>query len=64
GTVNESGVTLHEMQFDSLAHLKSFETPKTTNMFLKDIDSYKTGQSVTPMSIQPSVYTSRREDSR
>lgn len=47
GTVNESGVTLHEMQFDSLAHLKSFETPKTTNMFLKDIDSYKTGQSVT-----------------
>lgn len=35
------------MQFDSLAHLKSFETPKTTNMFLKDIDSYKTGQSVT-----------------
>lgn len=47
GTINESGVTLHEMQFDSLAHLKSFETPKTTNMFLKDIDSYKTGQSVT-----------------
>ena len=44
---NESGVTLHKMQFDSLAHFKYFETPKTTNMFLKDIDSYKTGQSVT-----------------
>lgn len=47
GTVNESGVTIHKMQFDSLALLKTFDTPKTHNMFLKDIDSYNMGQSVT-----------------
>ncbi len=35
------------MQFDSLAHLESFETPNTSNMFLKGINSYKLGQSVT-----------------
>ena len=47
GTVNEAGVTIHKMQFDSLAHLESFETPNTSNMFLKGINSYKLGQSVT-----------------
>ena len=43
----EAGVTLYKLQFDSLAHLKSFETPNTSNLFLKNIDSYKTEKSVT-----------------
>lgn len=43
----EAGVTLYKLRFDSLAHLQSFETPNTPNLFLKGIDGYKMGKSVT-----------------
>lgn len=43
----EAGVTFYKLRFDSLARLQSYETPKTSNLFLKDIDSYKTGKSIT-----------------
>lgn len=46
-TVYESGVTLEKMQFDSLSNMVSFETPNTTNMFIKDINSYSKGKSIT-----------------
>ena len=46
-TIYESGVTLWKMQFDSLAHMVRFETPNTTNIFLKDINEYYKGKSVT-----------------
>ena len=46
-TTYESGVTLWKMQFDSLAHMVRFETPNTTNIFLKDINEYYKGKSVT-----------------
>ena len=45
--VNEAGVTLYKLKFDSSARLQSFETPNTTNMFLQDISSDKLGTSVT-----------------
>lgn len=43
---SEAGVTLYKLRFDSLARMESFETPKTTNIFLKDISEYKKGKSV------------------
>lgn len=46
-TIYESGVALWKMQFDSLAHMVRFETPNTTNIFLKDINEYYKGKSVT-----------------
>lgn len=42
----EAGVTLYKLSFDSLARMARLETPKTTNMFLKDVDDYKKGKSV------------------
>lgn len=44
---SESGVTLYKMEFDSLACMVRFVTPKTTNICLKDISEYKRGVSVT-----------------
>ena len=64
GTVNEAGVTIHKMQFDSLAHLKSFETPNTSNMFLKGINSYKLGQSVTSYTHEGHLCTQAIEKDR
>lgn len=46
-TIYESGVTLEKMEFDSLSHMVRFETPNTTNIFLKDINEYYKGKSIT-----------------
>lgn len=50
GSTYESGITFSSMQFDSLANMVYFETPRTTNMFLKDLNSNKKGKSVTTYS--------------
>lgn len=43
---SEAGVTLYKLGFDLLARMDRLETPKTTNIFLKDISEYKKGKSV------------------
>lgn len=43
---NEAGVTLYKLGFDSLARMVRLESPKTTNIFLKDISEYKKGKSL------------------
>lgn len=50
GSTSESGITFSTMQFDSLSNMVYFETPRTTNMFLKDLNSGKKGKSVTTYS--------------
>lgn len=49
---SEAGVTLYKMRFDSLGLLSCYETPKTTNIFLKDIRIEKKGKSVTTFTYQ------------
>ena len=59
--VSEAGVTLYKLRFDSLARMERFETPKTTNMFLKDISEYKKGKSVTTFTYTDNLCTQAME---
>lgn len=56
-TVNESGIVLGEMRFDSLSRMVNFETPSTSNIFLKDVDVDNRGKSSTTYTYKENLCT-------